>query len=155
MNPVWWVQFSCLLCLTLCDPTDCSTSVLPVYHQHPELAQTHINWVGNDIQPSHPMLSLSSPTFNLSQHHGLFQWVSSLHQVVKVLELQLQHQPSSEYSGLISFRIDWLDLLTFQRILKSLLWHHISKASVLWYSAFFMVQLSYPYMTTEKTHSFD
>ena len=87
MNPVWWVQFSCLLCLTLCDPTDCSTSVLPVYHQHPELAQTPIDWVGNDIQPSHPMLSLSSPTFNLSQHHGLFQWVSSLHQVAKVLSL--------------------------------------------------------------------
>ena len=78
--------------LTLCDPTDCSMSGLPVHHQHPELAQIHVYWVGDVIQPSHPLLSPSPPAFNLSQHQGLFKWVSSSHQVAKVLELQLQHQ---------------------------------------------------------------
>ena len=76
---------------TLCDPTDCSTSGFPVHHQLPELAQTHVHRVGDAIQPSHP-LSSPSPTFNLSQHQGLFQRVSSLQQVAKVLEFQLQHQ---------------------------------------------------------------
>ena len=84
-----------------------------------------------------------------------FQWVPSLHQVVKVLEFQLQHQCFSECSGLISFRIDWFDLLAVQGTLKSLLQHHSSKAEVLWYAAFFMVQLSHPYMTTGKNNSFD
>ena len=94
----------------------------------------------------HPLLLLPS----LSQHQGLFQWVSSLHQVAKVLEFQLQHQSSNEYSGLISFRMDWLDLLAVQGTLKSLLQHHSSKASILWHSAFFIVQLSHPYTTTGK-----
>ena len=87
-------QFSSVaeLCLTPCDPLDCSTPGFPVHHQLPEPAQTHVNWVGNVIQPSHPLLSPSLPAFNLSQHQGLFQWVSSLHQVAKVLEFQLQHQ---------------------------------------------------------------
>ena len=80
------------------------------------------------IQPSHPLSSPSPPAFNLSQHQNLFQWVSSSHQVAKVLELQLSISPSSEYSRLISFRIDWLDLLAVQGILKSLLKHHSSKA---------------------------
>ena len=80
-------------CLTLCDPMDCSTPGLPVHHQLPEFTQTHVHWVGDAIQPSHPLSSPSPPAFNLSQHQGLFQWVSSLHQVVKVLEFQLQHQP--------------------------------------------------------------
>ena len=88
-------HFSCCLvaqlCLTRCDPMDCSTPGFPVLHQPPELAQTHVHWVGDAIQPSHP-LSSPSPAFNLSQHQGLFQWVSSLHQVGKVLELQLPHQ---------------------------------------------------------------
>ena len=79
-------------CLTLCNPMDCSTPGFPVHHQLPELAQTHIHWVSDAIQPSHPLLSLSPPAFNLCQHQVLFQWVSSLHQVAKVLELQLQHQ---------------------------------------------------------------
>ena len=79
--------------------------------------QTHVHWVGDAIQPSHPLLSPSPPPFNLSQHQDLFQWVTCLHQVVKLLELQLHKDwifisPSNEYSGLISFRIDWLDLLT-------------------------------------------
>ena len=90
----WWFQFSSVTqsCPTLCDPMDCSTPGLPVHHQLLELAQTHVYWVGDTIQPSHPLLSPSPPTFNLPQHQGLFKWVSSLHQVAKVLEFQLQHQ---------------------------------------------------------------
>ena len=97
--------------------------------------------------PSH---SLSSPfsTFNLSQHQGLFQGVSSSHQVAKV---SFSISPSNEYSGLISFRMDWLDLLAVQGTLKCLLQHDSLKASILWCSAFFIVQLSHPYMTTGKT----
>ena len=79
-------------CLTLCDPMNCSTSGLPVHHQLRESTQTHVYWLGDAIQPSHPLSSPSPPTLNLSQHQGLFQWVSSLHQVAKVLESQLQHQ---------------------------------------------------------------
>ena len=75
----------------LCDPMDCSTPGLPVHYQLPEFTQTHVHWVGDAIQPSHP-LSSPSPAFNLSQHQGLFKWVSSSHQVAKVLEFQLQHQ---------------------------------------------------------------
>ena len=78
-------------CLTLCNPMDCSTPGFPVLHQPPELA-THVHWVGDAIQPSHPLSSPSPPAFNLSQHQGLFKWVSSSHQVAKVLEFQLQHQ---------------------------------------------------------------
>ena len=77
---------------TLCDPMDCSMPGFPVHHQLPELAQTHVHQVGDDIQPSHPLLSPSPPTFDLSQHQDLFQGVSSLHQVAKVLAFQLQHQ---------------------------------------------------------------
>ena len=79
-------------CLTLCDPMDCSMSGFPVHHQHLELTPTNVHWVGDAIQPSHPLLSPSSPTFNLSQHQSLFQWGSFSHQVAKLLELQLQHQ---------------------------------------------------------------
>ena len=88
------VQFSSVTqsCPTLCDPKDCSTPGLPVHHQLPELAQTHVHQVGDANQPSHPLSSPSPPTFNLSQHQGLFQWVGSLHQVAKGLELQFQHQ---------------------------------------------------------------
>ena len=129
---------------------DCSTPGFPVHHQLLEFTQTHVHWVGDAIQLSHPLLSPSSPAFNLSHHQGLFQWVSSSHQVAKVLQFQLQHQ-SFQHSGLISFRMDWLDLLVDQGTLKSLLQHHSSKASILRHSAFFTVQLSYPYMTTGKT----
>ena len=80
-------------CPTLCDPMDCSIPGLPVHHQLPEFTQTHVHWVGDAIQPSHPLSSPSPPTFNLSQHQGLFQWVSSSHQVAKVLEFQLQLLP--------------------------------------------------------------
>ena len=88
------VQFSsvALLCPTLCDPMNRSTPGLPVHHQLPEFAQTHVHWVGDAIQPSHPLSSPSPPAPNPSQHRGLFQWVNSSHQVAKVLEFQLQHQ---------------------------------------------------------------
>ena len=130
---------------------DCSTLGFPVHHQLSEFTQTHVHWVSDAIQPYHPLLSPSPLTFNLSQHQGLFQWVSSSQQVAKVLELQFSISPSNEYSGLISFRIHWLDLLAVQGTLKSLLQYHSSKASVLWCSAFFIVQLSHPYMTNGKT----
>ena len=88
------VQFSSVaqLCQTLCDPMNCSTPGLPVHHQLPEPTQTNVHWVGGAIQPSHPLSSPSPPALNLSQHQSLFKWVSSLHQVAKVLEFQLPHQ---------------------------------------------------------------
>ena len=87
-------QFSSVTqsCPTLCDPLDCSTSGLPVHHQLPEFTQTHVHWVRDAIQPSHPLSSLSPPSFSLSHRQGLFKWVSFSHQVAKVLEFQLQHQ---------------------------------------------------------------
>ena len=109
------------------------------------------HWVGDAIQPFHPLSSPSPTTLNLYQHQGLFQWVSSSHQVAKVLEFQLQYQFYQWTPGLISFRMDWLDHLAVQGTLKSLLQHHSSKASILWCSTFFIVQLSHPYMTTGKT----
>ena len=132
------VQFSSVTqsCPTLCDPIERSTPGLPVYHQLPELIQIHVHWVGDAIQTSHPLSSPSPPSLNLAQYHGSFSFNIS---------------PSSEYSGLISFRMDWLDLFAVQGTLKSLLQHHSSKASILWHSAFFIIQLSHPYMTTGKT----
>ena len=99
-RPCWWKgkfvfsQFSSVAqsCPTLCDPTDCSMPGFAVYHQQPEFTQTHVHWVSNSIQPSHPLSSPSPSAFSLSQHRGLFKWVSSSHQVGKVLEFQLQHQ---------------------------------------------------------------
>ena len=146
------VQFSSVAqsCLTLCDPMDHSTPGLPVHHQLPESTQTHVYWVGDAIQPSHPLLSPSSPALNLSsgslqisqlfasggQSIGVSAWTSAL---------------PTNHPGLISFRMDWLDLLAVQGTLKSLIQHHSSKALILWRSAFFIVQLSHPYMTTGKT----
>ena len=120
---------------TLCDPMDSSTPGFPVHHQLPELVQTHVHQLGDAIQPSHPLLS-PFPALNLSQHQGLFKWVISSHQVAKILEFQLQHQSFHEHSGLISFKMDWLDLLAVQGTLKSLLQHHSSKHQ------FFGAQLS-------------
>ena len=122
----------------------------PVQHQLPELTQTHIHRVGDAIQMSHPLSSPSPPAFNLSQHQGLFQWVSSLHQVAKYWSFSFSITSSKEYSGMISFSIDWLDLLEVQGTVKSLLKYHSSKASIPWCSAFFMAQLSHPYMTIGK-----
>ena len=99
---------------------------------------------------SHPLSPHCPPALNLSKHQGLFQWVGSSYQMAKLLKLQFSISPSNEYSGLISFRIDWFDLLAVQGILKSLLLNHNSKASSLQHSAFCMVQLSHPYMITKK-----
>ena len=104
-----------------------------------DFVQTHVHWISDAIQRSHPLSS--PPALNLSQHQGLFQWISSLHQVAKILELQLQHQSFQWYAGLISFRVD----LMFKE-LASLLYHHNSKASVLQCSAFIMVQLSHTWL---------
>ena len=121
------------------------TPGFPGLHYLPEFAQTHVHRVNDAIQPSHPVTPFSSC-------HQSFQWVGSPHQVAIVLEFQLQHQsPSNEYSGLISFRMDWFNLFAFQGTLKSLLQHHSSKASILQHSAFYMVQLSQLYMTDRKT----
>ena len=119
--------------------------------QTPRVHPIHVHWVGGAIQPSHPLSSPSPPALNLSQHQGLFKWVSSSHQVAKLLEFQLQH-PSFQWTPRTdSSRMDWLDLLAVQGTPKSLLQHHSPKASILRCSAFFTVQLSHPYMTTGKT----
>ena len=123
---------------------------LPCLSPTPELTQTHVHRVGDAIQP-YPLSSPFPSAFNLSQHQGLFQWVSSLHQVAKVWSFSFNISPSNEYSGLISFRIEWSDLLAVQGTLKSLLQHHSSKASTLRLSAFFIVQHSHLSMTTGKT----
>ena len=107
------VQFSSVFqsCLTFCDPMDCSTPGLPVHHQPLEFTQTHVHWVGDTIQSSHPLSAPSPPVFNLSKNEGLFKWVSSSHQVAKVLEFQLQHQSFQWIPRTDLFRMDWLDLL--------------------------------------------
>ena len=127
-----------------------STPGLPVHHHLPEFTQAHVHQVGDAIQPSHPLSSPSPPAPNPSQHLGLFQRVNSLHGVAKVLEFQLHISPDG-HPGLISFRMDWLDLLAVQGTLKHLLQHHSSKASIPQRSAFFTVQLSHSNMTTGKT----
>ena len=138
-------------CLTLCNPMDCNMPGFPTHHQLQEFAQTHVHWVVDVIQPSHPLSSPSPPTFNLSQHQGLFQ-KSVLHiRWPKYWGFSFGISPPNEYSGLIFLRMDWLDLLAVPGTLKSLLQHHNSKASVLRHSAFFILQISYPYMTTGKT----
>ena len=126
----------------------CSMPDSTILHCLPEFAQIQINWIGGAIKPSYPLLPPSSFAFNLSTCQGLLQRISSFHQVAKVSELQLQHQ---SYSGLISFKNDWFDLLAVQGTLRSLLQHRSLKASILWHLAFFMVQLSHWYMTTENT----
>ena len=124
---------------------------LPVHHQLPELTQTHVYRVSDAIQPSCPLSSPSPPSFNLSSIR-VFSNELVLHiRWLKYWSFSFSISPSNEYSGLISFRIDWLDLLAVQGTLKSLFQHHSSKASILWCSAFFVLQLSHPYMTTGKT----
>ena len=126
-----------------------STPGLPVHHQLPESTQTHIYLVSDTIHPSHLLPSPSSPVLNLSQNESLFKCV--LMRWPKYWSFSFNISPSNEHSGLISFRMDWLDLLAVQGTLKSLLQHHSSKASILQCLAFFIVQLSHPYMTTGKT----
>ena len=129
---------------------DCNTPGFPVHHHFLEFAQTHVHWVSDAIQPSHP-LSPPPLALNLSRIR-VFSNESTLHiRWPKYWSFSFSISPSSDYSGLIAFRIGWFDLLAVQGTLKSLLQHHNSKASILCHSAFFMVQLLHPYMTTGKT----
>ena len=138
-------------CPTLCDPTHCSMPGFPVHHKLPELTQTmpidqwcHLSISSSVMPRSFCLQSLPASSY--------VQWVSALPQVAKVYwSFSFSISTSNEYSGLISFRMDWLDLLAVQGTLKSLLQHHSSKASILMCSAFFIVQFSHPYMTTGKT----
>ena len=143
------LQFSSVIqpCPSLCDPMDCSMPGFPVHHQLPELTQTHVHWVGDAIQPSHPchlLLPSNFPRFRVFSNESI------LHiRCPKYWSFRFSISPSSEYSGLVSFRMNWFDLFAVQWTLKSLLQHHSSKASILWCSVFFMVHLLHPYMITE------
>ena len=132
----------------LCNPVDCSTPGFPV-HQFPELAQTNVHQVGDATQPSHLLPCPFPPAFSLSQHQGLSN--ESVLSIRWPKYWSFSISSSSEYSGLISFRMDWLDLLAVQGTLKNLLQHHSSKALILQCSTFFIVKLSHPYITTGKT----
>ena len=147
------VQFSSVaqLCPTLCNPKNYSMPGLLVHHQLPEFTQTHVHHVGDAIQPSHlccPLLLLPSvfPSISVFSTELVFhiRWL-------KYWSFSFSISPSNEHPGLISFRMDWLDLLAVRGTLKSLLQHHSSGASILLCSAFFIVQLSHPYTTTGKT----
>ena len=129
----------------------CSTPGIPVHYQLPELAQTHVHWIGDAIQPSHPLLSPCIPSVSLSQHEGLFQESVLCIRWPKYWSFNFNISPSNEYSGLISFRMDWLDLLAVQGTLKRFLQQHSSKASMLQCSAFFRVLTlkSLPTMNTQ------
>ena len=133
------VQFSSVTqsCPALCDPMNCSTPGLPVYRQLPEFTQTHVHWVSDAFQPSSIRVFSNESTLHT-------RWP-------KYWSFSFSIISSKEIPGLISFRMDWLDLLAVQGTLKSLLQHHSSKASILQHSAFFTVQLSHPYMTTGET----
>ena len=145
------VQFSSVAqsCLTLCDPMNCSTPGLPAHHQLLEFTQTYVHQVGDAIQPSHPLSSLLLPSIPPSVR--VFPNESALRmRWPKYWGFSFSISPSNEHPGLISFRMDWLDLLAVQGTLKSLQ-HHSSKASIYRRSAFFTVHFSHPYMTTGKT----
>ena len=150
------VQFSSVpqSCPTLCDPLECSMQGFPVHHQLPELTQTHVHQVSDATQPSHPLSSPSPPTSIFPSIRVFSNELVLRSRWPKYWSFSFSFSPSNEYSGLIPFRIDSLNLLAVQGILKSLLQHHSSKALILWHSAFFIVQLSQPYMTTGKTIAF-
>ena len=140
--------------MTLFDPMDCSTPGFPVLHHLPEFAQSHVHQVSDAIQPSHLLSSPSPlafilPSIRVFSNESIFRirWP-------KYWSFSFSISPSNEYLGLISFRIDWFDFLGVQGTLRSLLQHCSSKQSVLQHSAFFMIQLSHPYMST-RNHSFD
>ena len=136
-------------CLTLCDPMDYSRQGFPVHQQLPEPAQTHVHQVGDAIQPSHPLFPLL--LLPVIPSIRVFSDESILHiRWLQYWNFSLSISPSNEHSRFISFSMDWLDLLAVQGTLKSFLQHHSSKASLLRHSAFFIVQLSHPYMTTGK-----
>ena len=156
---IWYLSSCCLVqfssvtqsCPTLWDQRACSTPGLPVHHQLLELAQTHAHQVSGAIQLAHPLLS-PSPLPSIFPSIRVFSKESVLHiSWPKYWSFSFSISPSSEYSGLITFRMDWFDLLAVQGTLKNLLQHHSSKASILWCSAFFIVQHSHPYTTTGKS----
>ena len=124
---------------------------LSVHHQLLEFTQTHVHWVGDAIQPYHPLSSPSLSALNLSQHQGFSNKSALCIRWPKYWSFSFNISTFNEHPGLISFRMDWLDLLAVQGTLKSLFQYHSSKASILQCSAFFIVQLSHPYMTTGKT----
>ena len=145
------VQLVTQSCLTLCDPMDCSTPGLPVRHQLPEFTQTHVHWVSdtaNLLILCYPLLLLPSiiPSIRVFSNEPALCIRGP-----KYWSFCFNISPSNEHPGLISFRMDWLELLAVQGTLKSLLQYHSSKASILRCSAFFIVQLSHPYTTTGKT----
>ena len=156
--PLWILPYCCCCCsvakscLTICDPMDCSM-LAPLSFT---ISQSLLKFLSPEsvMLSYHPLLP-PSPAFNLSQHQGLFQWVSSSHQVAKLLELQLQHESFQWIFRVISFRINWFHLLVVQGTLKSVLQHHNLKASILWHSAFLMAQFSHPWQDCWKNHSFD
>ena len=140
-----------LSCVWLGDPMNCRMPGLPVHHQLPESTQTHVHWVGDAIQPSHPLSFPSPPALSLFPASGSFQTSQPFVSCGQVLEFQLQHQSFQWTPRTDLFRMDWLDLLAVQGTLKSLLQHHSLIASILPWSAFFIVQLSHLYLTTGKT----
>ena len=140
---------------TLCYPMDCDMPGLPVHHHLPEFIETHVHQVSDAIQTSHPLSSSSPPAFNPPSIRVFSNESTLAMRWPKYWSFSFSIIPFKEIPGLISFRMDWSDLLAVQGTLKSLLQHHSSKASILWLSAFFTVQLSYPYMTTGKNHSLD
>ena len=142
--------------VSLCDPMDSSTPGFPALHYLPEVAQTHIHWVGDAIQPSHPLLYLLLlpsifPSIRVFSNESVLCIRYWKKYWPKYWNFSFSISPSNEYSALISFRIDWFDLHEVQGTLKSLLQYRSSKASILWHSAFFMVQLSHPHMATGRT----
>ena len=138
-------------CLTLCDPMDCSMPGFPVHCQLQEFTQTHVHWARDAIQPYHPLPSPSPPAFNFPSIRVFSNESVLPSRWPKYWSFSFCICLSNEYSGLISFRMDWLDLLAVQGAVKSLLQHHSLKASILWHSTFFVIQLSHPYMTPGKT----
>ena len=152
-------QFSSVAqsCPTLCDPMDCSMPGLPVHHPLPEFTQTHVHWVGDATQPSHPvvpfyLLPSIFPSIRVFSNESVLhiRWPNiGVSVSTSVLPMNSQASFPLGWTGWI------LDLLAVQRTLKSFLQHHSSKASILWFSAFFTVQISHPYVTTEKNHSLD
>ena len=151
-NCTYLDQFSSVAqsCPTLCDPMNCSMPGLPVHHQLLEFTKTHIHQVGDATQPSHSLSFTSHPSHDPFQHQRLFQWVNSSYAVVKYWSFSFSIIPSKDHQGLISFRMECLDLLAGWRTLKSLLQHHSSKASLLFHSDFFTVQISHSYITAGK-----
>ena len=151
-KPSVYLQFSSVTqsCQTLCDPIDCSTPGHPVHHQLPEFTHTHVHWVGDASQPSHPLSSPSPPVSNLSQHQGLFQWISCSHQVAKGLEFQLQHQSFQWIFRVDSLQDGLVGSPCCPRHSQESSPTPQFKASILWHTASFIVQLSHAYLTTGK-----